>query len=516
MRNILSPAWRPILALTVLIMTLALIGAAPAAGTSRTEHNVALIIGNGAYTSVNELPNPANDAAAIADSLQRIGFDVTLLLNLPNNGMRKALEDFEDKVGGASIAIVYYAGHGMEIDGINYLIPVDAKLRRDTHVVDEAVSLDRVLTAVSGASKLSLVLLDACRDNPFVARMQRSVANRSVSRGLTSVEPTGSTLVSFAAEAGTVADDGVGGHSPYATGLLRYLSTPGLEINFVFRRVDAYVRDFTNGRQKPVYYGSLGTDEVYLVPPTNTSAVAATVAAPAVERNQETIEQVTLEEVYWRTIRDSEIIEDFRTYLSRYPSGAFVDLGNARILALDRAATVNKLAKPGPSGKPEEAALRRAALAQIDRIPKNFIQFGLIALDFPIKEISGILDAPTRAAIRGYQSSVGQKQTGELTPQQTVNLLLAAASTGNSHAETAVGFMTASGIGLNRDYLLARGWLTKAAQQDDPYAQINLAMLFRDGLGVGRDLGRARQLLKQASDRGIEEAQTDLDRLEQK
>ena len=512
MSKIPSPERLLSLAFAVLIAAFALI--APA--NAKADRNVALVIGNGAYTAVNELPNPTNDAAAVADSLQKIGFEVTLLKNLENSRMRQALQDFEEKVSGSSIAIIYYAGHGLEIDGINYLIPVDAKLRRDTHVVDEAISLDRVIAAASGASTLSLVLLDACRNNPFTARMQRSATTRSIGRGLASVEPTGSTLVSFAAEAGTVADDGNGDHSPYALALMKHLSTPGLEVNFVFRRVDAAVRESTNGRQKPVYYGSLGTEEVYLVPPV--VAASLTPGAATNELNpsvDDKIEQATLEDVYWRTIRNSVVPDDFKTYLSRYPLGAYVDLANARIVALARAAKVNSLAQV-PGGHPEEADLRKAAMAQTGRIPKNFIQYGLIALDFPITDINGILDAPTKRAIRGYQASVGQTQTGELTAQQTVDLLLAAASTGNSHAETAVGFMTASGVGLNRDYLLARAWLSKAAQQDDPYAQTNLAMLFRDGLGVSRDIGRARELFKKAADRGLEDAQKSLAELQAK
>ena len=501
------------LTMAFLFAVFAVTAPANATADAKADRNVALVIGNGAYVTVNELPNPTNDAAAVAESLQKIGFDVTLLKNLENAGMRQALQNFEEKVTGSKIAIVYYAGHGMEIDGVNYLIPTDAKLRRDTHVVDEAISLDRVIAAASGASTLSLVLLDACRNNPFAARMQRSANTRSIGRGLASVEPTGSTLVSFAAEAGTVADDGDGSHSPYATALLKNLGTPGLEVNFVFRRVDAFVRDATQGRQKPVYYGSLGTDEVYLVPPVVTAALTPGAGGQQVAADttaDDRIEQATLEDVYWRTIRSSVVADDFKTYVSRNPSGAYVDLANARILALSRAAKVGKLAQSIAGDHPEEADLRKAAMAQIDRIPKNFIQYGLIALDFPITDVNGILDAPTKRAIRGYQASVGQTQTGELTAQQTVDLLLAAASTGNSHAETAVGYMTASGVGLNRDYLLARAWLSKAAQQEDPYAQTNLAMLFRDGLGVSRDIGKARKLFKMAADRGLEDAQRSL------
>jgi TPR repeat protein len=145
-------------------------------------------------------------------------------------------------------------------------------------------------------------------------------------------------------------------------------------------------------------------------------------------------------------------------------------------------------------------------MAQIDRIPKNLIQYGLNALGFPVDEVSGVIDSSTHRAIREYQSSIGESQTGDLTAQQTVDLLLAAAATGDPHAQNAVGYMVAKGVGLTIDYDAARGWLGKAAKQDDPYALMNLALLYRDGLGVPKDVPQARQLLARAKDRGLSDA----------
>jgi regulation of enolase protein 1 (concanavalin A-like superfamily) len=225
---------------------------------------VALVIGIGAYKAVPELPNPPRDATDVAAELSSIGFDVTHVDNLDALAMRKALRDFEQKADGASIAIVYYAGHGMEVNGVNYLIPVDAQLVRDTDIEDEAISLNRVLSAVSGARDLRLVLLDACRNNPFAAKMAHADGTRAVSRGLARIEPGSSTLVAFSAKEGTTAEDGDGRNSPFATALLANLNRRGLEISFLFRRVRDQVMSETGNRQEPFVYGSLSAVPIYL------------------------------------------------------------------------------------------------------------------------------------------------------------------------------------------------------------------------------------------------------------
>src|ERR1700726_4881886 len=154
------------------------------------EKRVALVLGNSAYQNVAPLPNPVNDGAVIAATLKDAGFDVVdSRHDLPAAETRRALRDFADRARDADIAVVYYAGHGIEVDGANYLIPVDAKLERDTDVYDEAFSLDRVLVAIEPARQLRLVILDACRDNPFTKLMKRSIASRAIGRGLAKIEP---------------------------------------------------------------------------------------------------------------------------------------------------------------------------------------------------------------------------------------------------------------------------------------------------------------------------------------
>jgi uncharacterized caspase-like protein len=186
--------------------------------------------------------------------------------DLNREAMGKALKDFGDQASGAEWALVYFAGHGLGLNGTTYLIPVDAELKRDTHVPDETMALDRVQAKVDAASKLGLVVLDACRNNPFIARMNRSRATRSLGRGLANVEPEGNVLVAYAAKHGTVAEDGARANSPFTQALLAHIEEPGLEINILFRKVRDLVRKSTNGRQDPFVYGSLGAELLYFKP----------------------------------------------------------------------------------------------------------------------------------------------------------------------------------------------------------------------------------------------------------
>jgi len=235
------------------------------------ETRVALVIGNSAYSQVPRLPNPVADAEAIAKSLRDVGFKTVRLSNdLGATAMRQALNDFANEAAGADWAMVYYAGHGIEVNGTNYLVPVDAKLKTDRAVQFEAVPLDAVLTSVEGARKLHLVILDACRDNPFLRDMTRTVASRSIGRGLARVEPeSGATLVAYAAKAGQVALDGTrdGANSPFAAALIRNMSKPGVEIRKYFGLVRDDVLASTSNGQEPFVYGSLGGKDYFFRKP---------------------------------------------------------------------------------------------------------------------------------------------------------------------------------------------------------------------------------------------------------
>lgn len=280
------------------------------------ERRVAFVVGNSIYQNVVALTNPANDAAAITEMFKRAAFDVVeSRRDLKNTEMRRALREFTEKARDADIAVIYYAGHGIEVDGTNYLVPVDAALERDTDAYDEAIALDRILQAIEPAKQLRLVILDACRDNPFVKKMKRTVASRALGRGLAGIEPTRpNTLVAFAAKGGSTASDGDNKNSPFTKALLKYLTTPGLELGKAFRLVRDDVMSATGNRQEPFVYGSLGGNDVALVP-TPVSPAGNTNAE--IRRDYELAERVGTKEAW-----DS--------FVTANPSGFYTDLAKAQ------------------------------------------------------------------------------------------------------------------------------------------------------------------------------------------
>jgi uncharacterized caspase-like protein len=282
------------------------------------EKRVALVIGNSSYQKVGKLSNPANDAAVVAGMFKSAGFDtVESKLNLTLGELRKTLRDFGNASRDADVAVVYYAGHGIELDGTNYLIPVDATLETDADVLDETLSLDRVLFAVEPAKQLRLVILDACRDNPFAKTMKRTIASRAIGRGLAKVEPSSpNTMIAFAAKAGSTAADGDSKNSPFATALVEHLAKPGLDLRKAFGFVRDDVLKATNNTQEPFIYGSLGGNDVTLVP-------ATLVAAAPVDQDS------TMR-------RDYEFADRIGTkpvwdaFINKYPTGFYTELAKAQ------------------------------------------------------------------------------------------------------------------------------------------------------------------------------------------
>ena len=244
--------------------------------SAHATQRIALVIGNSNY-KVGPLANPIKDAEAIARTFESLGFDKVLLRkDVGIQGIRSALGEISRLAVGADVAVIYFAGHGTEYSGKNYLIPVDARLDRSSDLDLEAVSLDTVLNQLDGVRKLKLVILDACRNNVFPMAGGR----RSIPRGLARVEPDGNTLVAYAAKEGMTADDGSGlEHSPYTKALLRHLSASSTEIRLVFGRVRDDVMELTHGQQIPHVYGSLGGGEIYLG---GAGATPPAAAAPAV------------------------------------------------------------------------------------------------------------------------------------------------------------------------------------------------------------------------------------------
>ena len=254
-----------------------------ATATIAADRRVALVIGNSAYKNASSLSNTINDSTAIAALFKSVGFEVVISRSdLGVVDFKRAVREFLLTAENADIAVVYYAGHGVEIDGTNYLVPVDAKLGRDYDVEDEAVALDRIIWALQSVKRLRLILLDACRDNPFPGKLRSAGIRSTMKGGLAKIEDVSAdTLVAYAAKAGSVSYDGDGVNSPYATALIRHLAEPGLDIRIALGRVRDEVVSMTGGRQEPFIYGSLGGATIPLVPAPAAKKIEPAPAAPA-------------------------------------------------------------------------------------------------------------------------------------------------------------------------------------------------------------------------------------------
>lgn len=300
------------------------------------EKRVALVVGNANYQTVPQLPNPSRDATSIAKLFRDAGFEtVDIQINVGNLEFKRAIRKFETIADQADIAVVYYAGHGLEISGVNYLIPVDARLASDRDAEDEAIPLERLVSSADGAKRLRLIILDACRDNPFVRvmRRERKTATRAVTAGLGKVEPTSTdTLIAYAAKAGSTADDGDGLHSPFTTAVLKNLTIPGLDVRLAFGRVRDEVLKMTASRQEPFVYGSLGGGNIALVP---APAVPSEAAVNEVKADYELVQKIGSKRAW-------------EVFLGTHPTGFYADLARAQIEALSNQGSVNLAALPQP------------------------------------------------------------------------------------------------------------------------------------------------------------------------
>lgn len=324
-------------------IALALVSLLPESALAK---RVALVIANSRYVAASPLANPGNDARLIAAALKKSGFDaVDLKVDLGKVALEEALRSFGNTAEGADVALVYYAGHGIEAGGQNYLIPVDAKLERDRDLDIEGTRLDTALLMSEGA-RMRIVVLDACRNNPFATRMIRTMKTRSIGRGLAAIEPEGETLVVYAAKAGATAADGEGANSPFAVALARRLPEPGLEISLLFRTVRDDVLKATGRTQEPFTYGSLSGNAFYFVPAKGGKALAGgsgagTTVATGVSRE-------TTESLFWQGALTANTEPAFRAYIKRYPSGTFAELAEQNLARI--------AAKPVAPPKPPPAA----------------------------------------------------------------------------------------------------------------------------------------------------------------
>lgn len=376
---------------------------------SQTDDRIALVIGNSNYSSVPALDNPINDAFDMGAALERLDFEVTVRTDLDAFDMNKALGSFARRARNAKMAVLFFAGHGVEVDKKNYLIPINTEIEQAEDLSFQAIPLDLLLKAVDGAEELKLVLLDACRDNPFNYRVVG--ASRSLGRGLSRVEPPGGVLVGYAAREGTIAYDGEGRNSPYTKALLQYIEEPGLEIGKLFRKVRDAVYTDTGGAQEPFTYGSLPSHDIFL-------------AGLSTDTISEDFERAS-------AIGDPEAWDAFlRKYDNDTSNRSFVLAARKlREAAAERKQGNLRLNLPstdlddalGRASAPSPVAEENALELSLDN--RRAVQRHLQSLGYDPGPDDGVFGSKTRTAIASFQEEVGLQNTGFATRETLAEII---------------------------------------------------------------------------------------------
>ena len=467
---------------------------------------VALVVGNSTYAHIGRLPNPDNDARDMSVALRRLGFEVTTEFDADRVELTEALRAFTRQSAGADVSLVFYAGHGIEMDGVNYLVPVDARLERDVDVRFETVTVDDLLVSTSGAS-LRLVILDACRNNPLARSMQRTAATRTVSGGsfadLNEDLLGDETLVAYAAAAGTTAADGRGRNSPYTAALLSHLETP-LEIGLLFRRVRAQVLAATNGAQRPHEYHSL-VGEHYL---TRTLATGASVTVGAAVPTAPPSASADLP-------RPDPPVTD----ITELPVAALRELAEAG--DAEAQTELGERYEEGRSGvvRDYEAAVgfyRRAAEQGDARGQGNLGAMYANGTGVPRDDEAAVMWwrlALKQGAARAQNGLGVMYRDGRGVSQdhgEAVRWFRRSAEQGNARGQHNLGRMYATGRGISKDDAEAVRWYRRSAEQGYASGQNSLGVMYGTGRGVSRDDREAVRWYRQAADQGHVLAQYNL------
>jgi uncharacterized caspase-like protein len=458
-----------------------------------SEKRVALVIGSGRYQNVPALTNPANDARLMAAALEKLDFDVQTVIDPDYDTMKQALRDFGRRLDGARVALFYYAGHGLQVGGENYLLPVDAALVREPDLRYEAFDVQAILDEMDGPGRVNLVFLDACRDNPFARSLAARLGGRStnvIHQGLAEIQSQASgTLIAYATAPGSVANDGEGKNSPFTAALARHLGDPGEEVRQMLTRVRVDVSAATAGNQRPWVAESIDSD-FYFVPITSQSAAPARDPVPAPA-------PASAEIVFWQSIAGSTNPADFEAYLKQFPNGIFVALARVRLAALS--------ARSEPAPAADEASWSDAQ--------RRSVQSALTSLGYYRGPLNGVFDPDTRAAILRWQAFEGRNETGHLdqahadtvirdaareaallrVPEQSPRGTAADAARG-AEARFNKGGDFENGTGQPKDLAEAAYWYALAARDGWAAAYTNLGTLYARGLGVPRDAEAARLL----------------------
>ena len=297
-----------------------------------TGDRVALVIGNSNYRFAGELINPKNDANDIAVAFEAVGFHVIKGIDLDKAGMDRTIRKFARALSRAKTGAFFYAGHGIQVDGRNYLVPVDAKLEDTTGIDFELVRADVVQRAMERATQTNLIFLDACRNNPLARNLARAMGTRSASigRGLASIESGAGTIISFATQPGNVALDGQGRNSPYTKSLLRHIRMPGEDISSILIRVRNSVMQDTQNKQVPWEHTALRA-RFYFIDPPQPKTISAQGSTPPTNDAARA----------WSVTKDSKSVAILKEFARQYPKTVYAALAGVRIKELNQQSGAN-------------------------------------------------------------------------------------------------------------------------------------------------------------------------------
>jgi uncharacterized caspase-like protein len=405
--------FRHVILLSSYVLLLALL-----AHPAHAERRVALIVGNGAYRHTSTLPNAPIDAKAMAALLRTVGFDVTEGVDLKREEMMARLSEFATKTQGADVALLYYSGHGIAVDGKNYLVPVDTELKSELDVkLGAAIDVDVAVDQIMAGARVKLVFLDACRDNPFTNTIRAAARTRSVTilSGLAEMKPNEGTLIAFAAGPGQTALDGKPGeNSPFTRALLRNIAEPGVEIRQALTRVRAQVSKETNKGQLPWENTNL-TGFFYVNQQGATDAATASIGAAVAPFATRSNAWNEIELEFWRSVRTSDRAEEYSAYLARYPNGNFVSIARVRLAALQTGG--RQSINPTLPTRETEEQLR------LDQLKRSDIQRRLWTLGYFDGVADGNFNDNTRRAIERWQTARGYLRSGYFSKLQYEALL---------------------------------------------------------------------------------------------
>jgi hypothetical protein len=487
--------------LNVLAWTLVAVSCAWS-GCACAQSRVALVVGNSHYQNAPALPSTLNDAGDIAEAFERLGFVTVKLLDATYEDFRKSIRKFNDLTPRADLAVVYFGGHGVEVSGDNWLLPVDADLRSELDVASDAIRLKSLMQSVGRAAVLGMIILDASRGNAVLARTQRPGETRAViTRGLARVDPSQNVLVAYASKEGTTSEDRGGRNSPYAAALLRYIEEPGLDINFMFRKVRDDVLLLTDRRQLPSVYGSLPHKPIYLKR-----------RSISVQPVDDTNPAMPSDEAVWLTIRDSTDKALFVEFLSKFPFSAFAREAGARLQSLNAALVVasrETVAMPAAADGIDECD--RLAASPLDNgRPKNVA--GVELSKIPVSAAAQACDDAMRRSPREarFPFEAARIALARSDYKAARELYEKASALGSPLAMYSLGLLYSEGKMGPADHAEARRWYAKAVALNAAFAMPGLAALYENGLGGPKDAAKAFRLYRAAATAGDQVSMTKL------